>query len=308
MFIEETSSPPSAILMTGHFKERDDYAVYRSRGSGSWLLTYTLAGSGVYRQPGLEMHTQPGDLLLLQPAAVQDYSVPTGGSWEFLWTHFQPRMDWLSWWNLPTTEHGLYLFPIRTPHIRKRLQLAFLKLHADASLPFSTLPAPSGVPSATSPGTEMTRTLQRELALNSLEEILLLATQETTPFESVKLDTRIQHILHVMVQNLKAQYDLHKLAQQVSLSPSRLSHLFKQETGDSLMNVLVALRLDKAARLLEFSSHTIATIAEEVGFNSAFYFSRQFHQRFGMSPSAYRQHIELPKQPPKQQDKNRQPE
>lgn len=290
MTIEETASPPPAILITGYFKAHDDYAVYRPRGSGSWLITYTLAGQGLYRQPGVQLQAVPGALILLQPDAIHDYSVPAGGYWEFLWAHFQPRLSWLSWWQFPEMGRGLYHVSLPSLAVRERLHGAFFKLHADASAPpahLSTTLQTNSSPTRTGPG-DM---LQRELTLNGLEEILLLATRESTQQTRQTLDPRIQSLLQMMAENLKAHYDLETLAASVALSPSRLSHLFKQETGNSLMNVLIALRLDKAARLLEFSNHTIATIAEDVGFSSPFYFSRQFHQRFGQSPSEYRQAI-----------------
>ncbi|GCE16484.1 helix-turn-helix domain-containing protein [Dictyobacter kobayashii] len=291
MTMIETASPPPASLITGYFKEHDDYAVYRPRGSGSWLITYTLDGLGLYRQPGLQLEARPGDLILLQPDAVHDYSVPTNGYWEFLWAHFQPRVSWLSWWQFPVYGRGLFYVSLASAPMRERLRSTFFKLHTDASDPSTSLPATfhtGSTPVVTTP----IAMLQRELTLNGLEEILLLATRESTRQDRHKLDPRIQSLLQLMAEDLKTHYDLETLAKIVSLSPSRLSHLFKQETGNSLINVLIALRLDKAIRLLEFSNDTIAAIAEDVGFSSPFYFSRQFHQRFGQSPSKYRQALE----------------
>ncbi|WP_126594252.1 helix-turn-helix domain-containing protein [Dictyobacter aurantiacus] len=291
MTIEEMTSPPPAILVTGSFQEHEDYAVYRAHGSGNWLITYTLAGQGLYRQPGVQLLATPGTLVLLQPDAVHDYSVPRDGYWEFLWTHFQPRLSWLSWWQLPEKGRGLYAISLSSSAIRERIHNTFLQLHADASAPSSHLS--TSRPENNSPGVQRSMDmLQRELALNGLEEILLLATRASAQQVRQALDPRIQSLLQMMAENLKTQYDLKTLAALVALSPSRLSHLFKQETGNSLINVLIALRLDKATRLLEFSNLTIATIAEEVGFSSPFYFSRQFHQRFGQSPSEYRQALE----------------
>lgn len=291
MTIEETKSPPPAILVTGYFQERSGYKVYRPHGAGSWLITYTLAGRGLYRQPGITIDALQGDLILLQPDALHDYSVPAGYTWEFFWAHFQPRVNWLNWWQLPENGRGLSKWSIATPQVRERVRTAFLKIHTDASTSFSTLASP--LPTETKPAVEEPMSaLHRELALNGLEEILLLARREMVQQEKSGLDARIQFLLQVMAQDLKSYYDLKILADLVSLSPSRLSHLFKQETGNSLMNVLIALRLDKATRLLEFSNDTIATIAEEVGFSSAFYFSRQFRQRVGISPRMYRQTIE----------------
>jgi AraC family transcriptional regulator of arabinose operon len=281
--IADTHAPPPDILVTGHFKELPGYAVYRSHGSGSWLITYTLKGQGLYQQPGIEMPALPGDLVLLQPDALHDYSVPLDGNWEFLWAHFQPRMTWLSWWQLPTIGHGLFKVHVHTLQVRERIQQAFLQLHADTHPHQDTQ-------HETRSGTavESASIIQRELALNGLEAILLLATRELTSGYHHPLDERVQRILDLIRQDFTTQHSLETLAQEVSLSPSRLGHLFKQNVGDSITNVLLSVRLGQAARLLEFTTDSIQHIAEQVGFSSAFYFSRQFHQRFGMSPREYR--------------------
>lgn len=290
MYKQETASPPADILLTGHFNERYGYAVYRPRGSGSWLITYTLDGQGLYRQGELTLAANPGDIMLLQPGALHNYSVPAHGSWEFLWAHFQPRLHWLDWWQLPEVGQGLYKASIRSPNIQDRVRQAFLRCHNDASV-LPTL----GVQRKKSEGVqaqstyaEPLNTLQSELALNSLEEVLLLTVRENMQAANRALDPRIQRILIIMTQNIQEQHSLESLAGEVALSPSRLAHLFKQEIGDSITNMLLHLRLNKAARLLELTSYSIKLVAEEVGFSSAFYFSRQFHQNFGVSPKAYR--------------------
>lgn len=221
--------------------------------------------------------------MLLQPGTLHDYSVPPDGSWEFLWAHFQPRMAWHSWWQLPEVGQGLFKVHIDTPQIRERIQQAFFRLHADShtsqAIQYET---------QQSTAQESASILQRELALNGLEEILLLATREQTPGYRRLLDARVQRVLELIQQDFTAQHSLETLAQAVSLSSSHLSHLFKQDIGDSIINVLLNMRLGQAARLLEFTTESLQNIAEQVGFSSAFYLSRQFHQRFGMSPRAYR--------------------
>jgi AraC family transcriptional regulator of arabinose operon len=281
--LAETHAPPPDILVTGHFNELPGYAVYRSHGSGNWLITYTLKGQGLYLQPGVEMPALPGDLILLQPDALHNYSVPSDRYWEFLWAHFQPRLTWLSWWRLPAIGDGLFKVHIHTSQIRERIQQAFFQLHADARTSqnlshetrLSTIEGSASV-------------IQRELALNGLEEILLLAAREHTPGPHHSLDERVQRVLDLIRQDFTAQHSLETLAQTVSLSSSRLCHLFKEEVGDTITNVLLSIRLGQAARLLEFTTESIQHIAEQVGFSSAFYFSRQFRQRFGMSPRDYR--------------------
>lgn len=261
----EVPSPPPGVLVTGHFRERYGYRVRRPNGSGNWLLTYTLDGTGLYREPGPDLLVEAGDIVLLGPDVPHDYAVPEGESWEFLWAHFQPRLEWFGWWGPLVGGEGLGLARLQTQEGGERARRSFLRLHADA------LAAGE---------------LSRELALNGLEEVLLLAVREGAGGRPV--DPRVRKVLDLISSDLAAGYDVAGLAQEVSLSPSRLSHLFKQEVGDSVMGTVIRLRLSQAARLLEHTVDNIGAIAREVGFDSPYYFSRQFRRHFGTSPREYR--------------------
>ncbi len=267
MLPQETVSPPPDVLVTGHHLQKTGYKVYRPHGSGNWLVTYTLGGRGLYRRPGVELRVEPGDLVLLAPGALHDYSVPPNGSWEFLWAHFHPRLEWLSWWRLPEVGSGLYRVSFRTRSARERARQAFLKLHSDA---------------------RSSGEMQHSLALNGLEEVLLLAAREGGRSDRRIFDERVRQVLAIISEDLTASHGVPALAREVALSPSRLSHLFKQEVGDSVANTVQRLRLRQAARLLEYTVASVAAVSEDVGYGSPYYFSRQFRRHFGMSPSEYR--------------------
>jgi AraC family transcriptional regulator of arabinose operon len=259
--------PPPGVLVAGHFREGFGYRIRRPNGSGNWLLTYTLEGRGLYRQPGVELLAEPGDLVLLGPDAAHDYSVPEGGFWEFLWAHFQPRLGWFEWWGPRPVGDGLYLARLGGAGERERARRALLALRADALEPGE---------------------LSRELALNGLEEVLLLAAREEESAGGRAVDPRVRRVLDVVSSDPSARHDVAGLAREVALSPSRLSHLFKQEVGDSVMGTVIRLRLRQAARLLEHTVDDVGAISREVGFRSPYYFSRQFRRHFGMSPREYR--------------------
>jgi AraC family transcriptional regulator, arabinose operon regulatory protein len=261
----EVPSPPPGVLVTGHFRETFGYRVRRPDGSGNWLLTYTLDGAGLYRGSGSDLFARPGDIVLLGPDVYHDYSVPEGGFWEFLWAHFQPRVDWFGWWNPLVGDEEPGLSRLENAGARERARRCFLRLRADAL---------------------GTGELSRELALNGLEEILLLAVRERAGGRP--LDPRVRRVLDLISSDLAADHDVPGLAREVAISPSRLSHLFKQETGEPVMGAVIRLRLDQAARLLEHTVDDIGAIAREVGFGSPYYFSRRFRRHFGMSPRQYR--------------------
>lgn len=84
------------------------------------------------------------------------------------------------------------------------------------------------------------------------------------------------------------QVSLGDLAEMVHMSPSSLSHSFKRRLGCSPIEYVLSLRVQRAAEMLRDTSASIADIGEGVGFTDSNYFSRQFKNRLGLSPSAYR--------------------
>ena len=78
------------------------------------------------------------------------------------------------------------------------------------------------------------------------------------------------------------------LAVLVNLSCSRLSHLFKTQTGVSLNRFLSDVRLQKAAELLEATEIQIKEVSYLVGYQQPSSFDRAFRNKFALSPADYR--------------------
>lgn len=89
-------------------------------------------------------------------------------------------------------------------------------------------------------------------------------------------------------ENLVPAPTLGELAQQLSLSPSRASHVVRQLTGQSFQQLVEARRLATAQDLLIHTGAKIGQIAEQVGFRDVAYFCRYFRNKTGMTPRAFR--------------------
>jgi AraC family transcriptional regulator of arabinose operon len=131
-------------------------------------------------------------------------------------------------------------------------------------------------------------TAARELALCSLEEIVLLTTARAEPHRS-DADPRVRRAQDLITADPGAPHTVRSLAERVALSPSRFAHLFTEQVGHSPMRALLHARLLHAARLLEATELPVERVAAASGFGSPFHFSRVFRQRYGMPPGAYRQ-------------------
>ena len=89
--------------------------------------------------------------------------------------------------------------------------------------------------------------------------------------------------------HLKELPSLEGLAEILGVSPFYLSKLFKEQTGETYINYVTSARLEKAKRLLSDGALIIKEISADVGYNDQNYFSKLFRQKYGETPSEYRQ-------------------
>lgn len=89
--------------------------------------------------------------------------------------------------------------------------------------------------------------------------------------------------------HLKDLPSLEGLADIMGVSPFYLSKLFKEETGETYINYVTSARLEKAKKLLSDGALIIKEISAGVGYNDQNYFSKLFRQKYGETPSEYRQ-------------------
>jgi Transcriptional regulator containing an amidase domain and an AraC-type DNA-binding HTH domain len=82
---------------------------------------------------------------------------------------------------------------------------------------------------------------------------------------------------------------LEQIAHNIYLSPVYISKIFKEETGESPINYLIKIRLEKAKDILQSKdSGSIKNIANQVGYEDVYHFSKLFKKYYGVSPLYYR--------------------
>lgn len=80
-------------------------------------------------------------------------------------------------------------------------------------------------------------------------------------------------------------HTLSELSGRYGMEGKYFSYVFKLHTGIGPIDYLIAYRLEQARKLLESTECSIQEIGKSVGYKDALYFSRQFRQHFGLSPS-----------------------
>lgn len=100
----------------------------------------------------------------------------------------------------------------------------------------------------------------------------------------------VETVKQWITANYNQQADLNELAQMVFLTPSYLSKLFKQETGLTLTDYMIEVRINKAKHLLKTEpGMKIHSIGAEVGYADPAYFNKLFKRIVGVTPNTYKQ-------------------
>ncbi|MFK7694358.1 helix-turn-helix domain-containing protein [Paenibacillus sp. HJGM_3] len=269
-FEKETESPLHGVLLASQFQRGYGYCGHRSAGTKDWLLIYTISGEGEFRVTKEVITCRAGDVVILSPGIPHHYASAKDSLWEIQWVHFVPLPEWNEWLHLPRTAEKLINLHVKDNQTRQRIQVAFQKLIYDST------------------HKEM---MHHQLAMNALSEILILLYREHLIMYVPAVDERIDRVVKYIAEKLHEQHSLEQLSNQFGLSVSHLCHLYKEQLGETVMGSLLRMRLEKAAKLLELSGRQVKDISYEVGFESPYYFSRQFTSRYGMSPTAYREKV-----------------
>ncbi|UQZ36911.1 AraC family transcriptional regulator [Paenibacillus sp. PK3_47] len=258
---------PAGILVSDYYSEPYGYTCYRPEGTKDWLIMYTLSGKGsIYNGNGEYLACTERMLTIVSPGTPQDYFMEVGYTWEKLWAHFLPRLNWMDWLPSSNTQGPVFQLKIEDDNTSLAIESAFrrvlsYRLYRDVLL-------------------------RDELTLNALEEIILLVASQN--LRKKELDPRISEVLDMLAENYMEEHAVEDLAAKVCLSPSRLSHLFKQQVGDSIIETLIKYRLNQAEKLIKYTVRPITEIALAVGFNTPDYFTKKFTGYFGSNPSNYR--------------------
>lgn len=88
-------------------------------------------------------------------------------------------------------------------------------------------------------------------------------------------------------QYTNCDLSLQTVCDYLNISPSRFSTIFKNATGNTFMEALTKIRMQKAKELLENTDKKNYEIAERVGFNDPHYFSIAFKKVTGKTPTEY---------------------
>ncbi|MFF1634094.1 helix-turn-helix domain-containing protein [Leifsonia sp. NPDC058248] len=251
------------LLVTdvGYYPEARDHQMNRPRGTDETIVMICASGTG-WARIGEDMH---------RIGAQQALVIPRGTSHSYGADAAHP---WTIWW----------------AHVTGT-DVSDLVEGMEVSVGRPTLPI---------------RSIERAVAL--LDEIVSNLERDQTPPRMMaasgsawKLLTQLavdrllpgpedplQRAMTYLSERLDGSIRVPELARLVGISPTHLTALFRRATGGGVLAHHTSLRMARARQLLDTTDATISEVAQEIGYDDPFYFSRHFRRYHGMSPSSFR--------------------
>ena len=263
--IANQNTPPFVVMECGRFFARPQFYSKRAGGSG-YLFLYTQSGKGrlLYREETFELTA--GSIALIDCCRPHEYSTwnETNGSWTFYWLHFSSE-------HMPFFTQLLYKDAFAVLNVGETPLQIFD--NAAKALPYSDC--------------------ESLLSLHNAVYTLITQMIEASHIKPKgrKEDTN-KDIVKKAADSIKVNhwqpFVLEDIAKRFGLSKYYFLRLFKEYTGTTPYQYMIAERISEAKRLLKTTDLKVFEISLMVGFADEGNFIRTFKAVTGATPNLFR--------------------
>jgi transcriptional regulator GlxA family with amidase domain len=140
-------------------------------------------------------------------------------------------------------------------------------------------------------------TLSEVLFLETLRAYLAQLPPDGTGWLAGARDPEVGKALALMHRKPAHPWTIASLANEAGISRSVLAERFRHYLGEPPMAYLTRWRLQLGAQMLTSTSHSVAQIAAEVGYESEAAFNRAFKRQFDVPPAQFRARSKAERRP-----------
>lgn len=270
-------------LYTIHYYEYDSQYSFEGEAHDFWELVYVDLGSALITQGAESFRVDQGYGLIHPPGVFHRLSSQGGRGLNLCVLSFACP--------------GRALMPLtRTPFVigsAEKQILSAILTHArsafssDLDAAYFKLRRRETAPL----GSEQLIRLNLEMLLLQLlrrhHDLSWLSGSEKGGAQGPAQQDQLAQAVALMQANLQDPLSVEELCRRTLLSRSKLQRLFRLQTGMGVTAYYIKLRIEAAKTLMRNNLYNFSEIAEMLGFPSIHYFSRQFKQVAGMTPTEY---------------------
>ena len=230
------------------------------------LLLYCLDGEGALVIDGKKRVMKPGQVLIAPSGNTFCYR-PRSKSWRIAWVHLIECDQW-------ETLSGM------SPMVREAQCNVEIETLIESHIREKYIHRPDS-----------------QVPLRGYMELLgCYITRELGAVSPsvVRARNRLIDLWALIRVDLKHGWTVEDMASHAGMCRTSLHSICMKTYGVSPKNIVVKMRMERAVELLTFTDHTLEHIAESIGYDSAFSFSRAFKRYSEVSPREFRKKISLP--------------
>lgn len=137
---------------------------------------------------------------------------------------------------------------------------------------------------------------ENAVTYEEMHEYLLKEIEELFAEDTVQNSTYLvkQAMEYILKYHVDSTLSIRVIADHVGLTPTYLSNLFKKNTGMTIGQYMVDVRVEHAKRLMKNPCLKFYQISDQVGYTDANYFAKIFKKKTGQTPSEYKESIGMP--------------
>lgn len=143
-------------------------------------------------------------------------------------------------------------------------------------------------------GEQLIRLYLEQLLIQLIRRYMISATPPSTVSSTLtksvkqKADgTLFSQIQEYMEKHIHESLTIENICKNNSVGRSQLQKLFRSKSGYGAIEFFSRMKIDLAKQMIREDQYNFTQIADRLGFSSIHYFSRQFKQITGMTPSEY---------------------
>ena len=254
------------VTSIGHFPLTQHHYVDRSDGCADVIFIYCTNGAGWCDLEGHHYELKEGEALFIPPQRPHVYGADESTPWSIYWVHFtgQRVAVYLEALAVSATEPRLYV-PDALPIVEAFEEVYEHVRHGHANIEL----------------------LAQSTALAHLLGVVK-CHQRSSHLRGRHQEERIFRSIRYMREHIDEPCSLKEFAESAHFSVSHYSHLFKQQINTSPVKFFIRLKMQKSCRLLDKTDLSVEKIADRVGYQDPYHFSRMFKKVIGKSPTEFR--------------------
>jgi AraC-like DNA-binding protein len=232
-----------------------------------FALVYITSGSGVFVVEDKQWQVKPGSLFLILPGVKHHYKPDFETGWHEYWVGFKGNF-----FNRIVKEKIIFadgvFFDIGLHNsILDLFNIIFDEVRAQRPL----------------------------YQIKTCSAIFMLISEIATGISRKNQPDYHQQIVdgakYYMEQNIYGKVDIRSITDKICVSPSQLYAIFKKYTAMTPHQYFIRLKIRRAEVMLEEGGMPVKYVADKLGFEDQYNFSRLFKQKTGLSPSKWRAYM-----------------